>query len=211
MSLHRIKDLNRLSDPMKQFQVKFYISRGVSKILTEWATGENMIYDEQFELRCTSFTLPEIRFAQEEIVLGGHAKQIPTYQDRSGKFTVRVVEDTNASVLLGLHNWANRIIDNAVGYRGDSTTYTSTVCIEFKDSDKHYGGLVGTTRGVINKLWNATVGRMLGDTENTVRLYLHGVYPIALKPVNIDASSSNAVEWEIDFNVDWWGEDNTII
>lgn len=211
MSLHSIKSLNSLKDPIKQFQVKFYISQGVSKILTELVTGENTLYDKTFELRCTSFTLPEVKFAQEEIVLGNHAKQIPTYQDRSGIFSVHVIEDVDASVLMGLHNWANRIVDTATGRRGDSSTYTSTVCIEFEGSEKHLGGLVGNTRKVVSKLYNKTLGKVFGETSDSVKLYLHGVYPIRLHQVNVGASSSEAIEWQIDFNVDWWGEDNTII
>lgn len=214
MSLHSIKDLNKLNDPMKQFQVKFYLSQGVSKIMNLITTGKNILYEEEFELRCTSFSLPGIKMAQDEIVLGNHAIQRPTYQDRSGVFSVKVVEDVNAEILMGVHNWMNRITDTATGVRASSSTYIATACIEFDGSHRqHLGGISGATRKAMAKVWNdwLNADKLFGGPTDTVKLYLHGVYPIALKPTTIDTSSSNAIEWEIDFNVDWFGEDNTII
>lgn len=211
MSLHSIKDLNKLNDPIKQFQVKFYLSNGITSLTNLVSTGKNILFTEDFELRCTSFTLPGAKISQDEIVLGAHAVQRPTYQDRSGVFSVRVVEDMDAQVLMGIYNWMNRIADTATGIRGIGMTYIANGCIEFIGSKKHLGGISGKTRELVSKLWDHTGGELFGKTSDEVKLYLHGVYPISIEPLTINPSSSDAIEWDIKFNVDWWGEDNTWI
>ena len=67
MSLHSLNEIRSLTDPLKQFQVKFTISEFPAlKLAREQQkfTGGDTVRADKLELRCTSFSYPSTKIAQ---------------------------------------------------------------------------------------------------------------------------------------------------
>ena len=195
MSLHSIRDVNSLSDPLKQYQVTFTISnvRGTTGVggaitgshsSTNYSTGDSirftsLHYDARdLELRCTSFTYPGTKLNQTELNLFGHYRKRATVQDKSGTWKTKIIEDQQGRVLTTIQNWIDLIHNPATGIMSPGILYTSLAQVKIESAD-----------GFEKKL------------------YLRGLYPISINEINIDASSSAPIEVNVDWNYDWFSEE----
>lgn len=177
MALSRVKSINGLSDPLKQYQCKFHISRGIGT-----AAAGGIIRSEDFELRATSWTYPGTTIKTVDTVIFNHYRKRPSLQDKSGTWHVSVVEDMYGSVLQSLQDWCDVIMNPATGVMSPSELYISMAAVEICGPNMH----------------------------NNKKIYLRGFYPIKISDIRIDASSSQPVSVEVDFNYDWYSEDKML-
>ena len=220
MALTSIRNVNSLSDPLKMFQIRLTFGDGAktlsnlmakvtdkatswvnerSKIATNHAFGgitgtgaigvgsimgpNGIILSKDFELRCTSFTYPGANISTTDLMVYNHSRKFPTYNDKSGTLTVEVVEDMNASVIQAINNWCDVIHNQFNGMQGTSEFYATNAAMDIEDQN--------------------------GKSQR--RIFLHGVWPMRLNPLNVKTSSSDAVTVKIDFNYDWYSEVNTLV
>lgn len=125
MALTRVKSINGLSDPLKQYQCKFHISRGLGT-----AISGGIIREEDFELRATSWTYPGTTIKTVDTVIFNHYRRRPSLQDKSGTWHVSVTEDMNGSVLQSLQDWCDVIMNPATGVMSPSELYISMASVE---------------------------------------------------------------------------------
>jgi hypothetical protein len=130
MSLHTLKDVNGLADPLKQYQCTFSISRGIGTALSG-----GIIRKKDFELRCTSFTYPGSTVLKDELVIFNHIRRRGTTQDKSGVWKVSVTEDMNGSVLTSLQDWMDNIFNPATGIMMPSALYVAMASVDILGPD----------------------------------------------------------------------------
>lgn len=179
MALTRIRSINALDDPLRQYQCKFHISTGLFSSLTEGLFNQkNILQKEDFELRATSWTYPGTVIKTVDTVVFNHYRRRPSLQDKSGTWKVTVVEDMHAHVLRCMQDWCDKIMNPITGLMGVSETYVGMAAVE-----------------ICNQNMSA---------QHT--LYLRGFYPIKIGEMRIDPSSSQVVSVDIEFNYDWYTE-----
>lgn len=186
MSLHSLKDVNQLIDPLKQYQVTFTIShmRGSKGILgmLSGGSGDKAVSSNTFELRCESFTYPGTKISTTETRIWTYKRKIASQQDKSGTWETTLIEDQNGAVLNTIQNWCDLINNPVTGLINPSTLYTSLANVDIRSAD-----------GKLAK-----------------RIYLRGLYPIEIKPININASSSDAVKVSVTWNYNWFTEEKLL-
>lgn len=185
MSLHSIKDINALDDPLKQYQVTFLISnlRGTTGIggLVGGGLGDSHISENEFELRCTSFSYPGTKIKTVETVIFNHIRNRATIQDKSGVWTTKIIEGQSGQVLNTIHNWCNLINNPLTGLTAPSELYTSLALVKIQGANGH-----------------------------KKQIYLRGLYPIEVDGFDVNASSSEPVEITVKWNYDWWSEEKLL-
>lgn len=194
MALHSLNHINRLKDPLKQFQIAFTISdlpalkaaKAAQKTAEAMHLAKKsvMANTEELELRCTSFSYPGIQqYEQTELVIAGFRRKLATIQNRSGVWNCAITEDFDGSVLNTIQAWCDLIHNPFNGMKTSSSVYVSTCNL-----------------------------RILNEKgEATRTLWLKGFYPLKYSVNNIEASSQDAVTITIDWNYDWWTETGTSI
>ena len=125
MALTQIRSINNLSDPLRQYQCKFHISRGLGT-----AAVGGMVRKEDFELRATSWTYPGTVIKTVDTVIYNHYRRRPTLQDKSGTWKVSVVEDMNGGVLQSIQDWCDLIMNPLTGLMVPSELYVSMAAVE---------------------------------------------------------------------------------
>lgn len=181
MSLHSIKDLNALDDPLKQYQITFLIStmRGSSGLggILSGGMGDKAADSNELELRCTSFTYPGTKIATTKTVIYNHVRTRAAMQNKSGQWSTTVIEGQSGQVLTAIQNWCDLINNPLTGISTPSTLYTSLALLKIQSPNGH-----------------------------KKQIYLHGLYPVEIKPITINPSASEAVQVEITWNYDWYSE-----
>lgn len=99
MSLHALKDINNLDDPLKQFLATFVISTTNTPFSTDFA--------EKLELRAQSFTFPTFTGDVTEVWWSGHNRQYAGKQTRQGDWNVTFTEVWSSKVVDGFKAWMN--------------------------------------------------------------------------------------------------------
>lgn len=125
MALTQIKSINNLDDPLRQYQCKFHISRGIGTALVG-----GMVRKEDFELRATSWTYPGTTIKTVDTVIFNHYRKRPSLQDKSGTWRVSVTENMNGDVLQSIHDWCDLIMNPATGIMMPSESYVSMASVE---------------------------------------------------------------------------------
>ena len=125
MALTQIRSINNLSDPLRQYQCKFHISRGLGT-----AAVGGIVRKEDFELRATSWTYPGTVIKTVDTVIYNHYRTRPTLQDKSGTWKVSVVEDMNGGVLQSIQDWCDLIMNPLTGLMVPSELYVSMAAVE---------------------------------------------------------------------------------
>ena len=203
MSLHRIKDVNGLPDPLKQYQFTFTISKfrgsdGIAGIFSGSTidvnafkpvssalnTTEKMMgffdssksISERFELQCSSYFWPGSKMNTTELTIGGHHRTRATYQDKSGQWQTTVYETMDGLIISSIRNWLDAMYNPLTGITLPSTLYISQCEVKFKTP----------------------------LTEK--KALLRGFYPVSISNIQIDASSSNPVQAQVIWNYDYYTE-----
>lgn len=192
MALHKLSEIQKLGDPLKQFQIKFTISMfpalKVALAQQKAAGSANTKYvidnSETLELRCTSFSYPGTKINQSELIIAGFRRKLGTIQNKSGVWSCKIIEDQHGSILNTIQAWCDLIHNPFNGVKFPSTVYVSTCVLEI---DSNIAGQPGRL------------------------IYLKGFYPIEYSVSNIDASGSAPVEIDVKFNYDWFTERATSI
>jgi len=96
MSIHSVKSINNLNDPIKKFLIDFNI------VLP---AGVFNFSAEQLELRATSFTIPKVTMDKTEVWWGGHHRQFAGKQTRQGDWSVKFTEVWSGDVVDGFRKW----------------------------------------------------------------------------------------------------------
>lgn len=181
MALTNIRNINKLSDPLKQFQCKFHISKGVGTALLA-AFGNDMVRKEDFELRATSWTYPGTQIKTVDTVILNHYRRRPSLQDKSGTWKVTIIEDMEGNVLQSIQDWCDNIMNPLTGIYMPSEAYISMASVE----------ICGP------------------DMKANKTLYLRGFYPTKIGEIKIDPSSSKPVSVDVEFNYDWYSENKLL-
>mgnify|MGYP003297678373 FL=1 len=189
MSLHKLQDLNKLPDPLKQYQFTFNISKfrgsdGIAGMFTgnmgindlSKAFKSNTSVSERFELQCSSYFWPGSKMSTTETVIGGHKRTRASYQDKSGQWQTTVYETMDGLVISSIQNWLDAMYNPMTGITLPSTLYISQCEVRFKTP----------------------------LTEK--KAILRGFYPLSISNIQIDASSSKPVQAQITWNYDWFTE-----
>ena len=193
--LRTLDEIRALKDPLKKSQIEFYLQENPALLLsklTQKAAGllsgnTTVATSKELRLRCTSYSLPSSKIKTHELILFGHKRTRPTWQDRSGTWKLKITEDFNGSVHNILQAWLDIISNPLLGNRTPQNAFVTTVKVVIGGSDE--GGNVST------------------KLDNKI-LWLRGVYPISLKLPDIDPSSSDAVEIEVEFNYDYYADNS---
>ena len=96
MSIHTLKSINNLNDPIKQFLIDFNI------VLP---AGVFNFSAEQLELRAQSFSFPTVQMDATEVWWGGHHRQFAGKQTRQGDWNVTFTEVWSGDVIDGFRKW----------------------------------------------------------------------------------------------------------
>lgn len=187
--LHKLKDINDLPDPLKQYQFTFSISKfrgsdGIAGIFSGNLNPRDIIGgitnkgDEprRFELQCSSFSWPGSKINTSEVVIGGHKRTRATYQDKSGQWKTTVYETMDGLVISSIRNWMDAIYNPLTGITIPSTLYVSQCEVRFE------------------------------TPLTTKKALLRGFYPLSIENIQIDPSSSQPVQANITWNYDYYTE-----
>lgn len=183
MALSRIRSINGLSDPLRQYQCKFHISKGLGTLATDLTSKARngkttMVRKEDFELRALSWTYPGTVVKTVDTVVFNHYRRRPALQDKSGTWKVTVVEDMEGNVIQSIQDWCDIIMNPATGAYGLSEDYVGQAAVEICGA----------------------------DMKANKTIYLKGFYPIRISEMKIDTSSSQTVNVDLEFNYDWYTE-----
>lgn len=181
MALTQIRSINNLSDPLRQYQCKFHISKGLGTAALALA-GNDMVRKEDFELRATSWTYPGTVIKTVDTVIFNHYRKRPSIQDKSGTWKVSVTEDMHGNVLQSIQDWCDNIMNPMTGIMLPSELYVGMASVE----------ICGP------------------DMKSNKTLYLRGFYPIKINEIKIDPSSSGVVTVDVEFNYDWYSENKVL-
>ena len=193
--LRTLNEIRALKDPLKKNQIEFYLQENPAMLLaklTQKVAGTisgntTLATAKELRLRCTSYSLPSTKVKTHTLILNGHKRTRPTIQDRSGTWRVKITEDFNGSVHNMLQAWLDLANSPILGHRAPQNAFVTTVKVVIGGSEE--GGNVST------KL-------------DTKVMWLRGVFPISIKMPDIDPSSSDAVEIEVEFNYDYYADNS---
>lgn len=180
--LHTLSDVNRLPDPLKQFQFTFCISkiRGSDGLAGAFIGESTNMTDSQrssrYEIQCTSYSWPGAKMSTTETVIYGHRRTRPSIQDKSGKWKTRVIETQDGAIIQMIRNWMDAIYNPVTGLGLPSELYVSRCEIKMS-----------------TPLTNKSI-------------WLRGFYPLEMGNIQIDPSSSKPVEVDVTWNYDWTSE-----
>lgn len=187
MTLRSLNEIRALKDPAKQFQVELTLceipaialARGTQNVFGQISGNTAMVSSEEFVLRCTKFSYPGAKIAQDELILMGHRRKRATIQNRSGIFNCTVVEDMEGGCLNLIEAWCDLMHSPLLGTRVPSMLYTGSAVLSF--------------------------GERLDNSKFEKRtIHLKGFYPIEYKVCDIDTSSSEPITIDISFNYDYF-------
>ena len=181
MALTKVRSINNLKDPLRQYQCKFHTSKGFGTLAADAMTkGSSILSKEDFELRATSWTYPGTVIRTTDTVIFNHYRRRPSIQDKSGTWRVTVTEDMNGNVLQAIQDWCDVIMNPYTGLMSPSEFYVSMASVEICGPDM---------------------------TANKT-IFLRGFYPTKIGEIKIESSSSQPVSVDIEFNYDWYSEWN---
>ena len=136
MSIHTVKDINQLNDPIKQFLVDFVI---------DIPTQCFKINAEQLELRAQSFSFPTIQMDATEVWWGGHNRQFAGKQTRHGDWNVTFTEVWSGDVIDGFKKWMNLAHNFTGGTVATHEVYMKTAVVNLMNPSLYTPGSEGAS------------------------------------------------------------------
>lgn len=187
MALRSLNEIRGLKDPVKQFQVELVLNdvpaialaRASQNLFGKISGNTALVSSEELVLRCTKFSYPGARIAQDELIIMGHRRKRGTIQNRSGVFKCTVVETMEGGVLNLIEAWCDLIHSNLLGTRVPSLAYIGEAVLTFGER--------------VNS----------GDLAKR-EIHLKGFYPISYSVSDIETSSSEPITIDIEFNYDYY-------
>lgn len=125
MSLHSVSEINKLKDPLKQYQFKFVLSG---------MPGSNFSA-ENLELQCASFSVPGNTIKTVQTVIGTHYRTRAALQDKSGTWRTTIYDTQGGEVWHALQKWFDKINDPETGLIAISSKYIREAEIQILDED----------------------------------------------------------------------------
>lgn len=188
--LHPLHEICGLKDPAKQSEVEFVISDLPAPLLakiTQQVVGKlsgntAIATPKELRLRCTSYGYPGTKIESVDVFLGHHRRKVPTVQNKSGTWKVKVTEDYQGSVLNFIQAWCDLIHSNILGTRLPSSLYTSSAMI--------------------------VIGEGIRGNKVKRTIYLKGVWPSGYQVNTINPTSSNPIDVDISFNYDYFADNS---
>lgn len=126
MSLHTLKDVNSLNDPIKQFLIDFDIVLPANTFNFK---------ANQLELRAQSFTFPSIQGDTTTVNWGGHERQFAGKQTRQGDWDVTFTEVWSGDVIDGFRKWMQKYHNYTNGTIALRDEYMSTARVNLLNPD----------------------------------------------------------------------------
>ena len=194
--LGRLNEIRALQDPVKQSQCEFIIqdtpglllAKLEQKIAGTLSGNKACASSKELRLRCTSYSYPGPKIGQTSLNIMGHRRKLGTIQNKSGVWKCKVTEDYQGSVLNVIQAWCDLIFSNMTGNRLPSILYVTSCNIL----------LGGSSEG----------GNVRNSNLQRRSIHLMGFYPISYTVNAIDPSSSNPIDVDIEFNYDYYADNN---
>lgn len=187
MTLRSLNEIRALKDPVKQFQAELTLydipalalARASQNLVGKLSGNTAMVSNEELTLRCTKFSYPGAKIAQDELILMGHRRRRATIQNRSGILQADIVETMEGGVLNLIEAWCDLMHSPLLGTRIPSGLYVGEAVITFGE-------------------------RVENSDLDKRTIHLKGFYPIEYKVSDIDASSSEPIIISVSFNYDYF-------
>lgn len=177
MSLHSVKEINSLNDPLKMFLCTFTIPFPAAAIpngVTDFA--------DKLEMRAQTFNLPKITGDVTEVTWGGHNRQYAGKQQRQGDWTVKFTEVYNGEIITAFKNWVNLYHKYQDGTISLFEEYNKIIQVD---------------------IHNPTLYSPTTDA-NHLYMNLYRAWPKEVSASEIDPNSSNPVEVTVTFHYDYF-------
>lgn len=176
MSLHALKDVNNLDDPLKNFLCTFTIA-------VPPQSPFDSKFAEQLELRAQSFSFPEIKGDTTEVTWSGHKRTYAGKQTRDGEWKVKFTEVWSGDVIDGFKKWVNQYHDFKNGTISLFKEYATTIDVALLNPSLYKP-------------------KPEGAVAKNVRLYR--AYPTSVSAGEIKPSDSAPVEIDVTIHYDYF-------
>lgn len=169
MSIHSVKSINNLNDPIKHFLIDFNIAL---------PAGVFNFSAEQLELRAQSFSFPSVKIDATEVWWGGHHRQFAGKQTRQGDWSVKFTEVWSGDVIDGFRKWMQLAHNFTAGTISLHENYMTSAQVNLLNPDLYDP----KPQGAVAK---AITLKMLYPTEVQVD---GNIEPSESKPVDINCT-----------------------
>lgn len=136
MSIHALKDINNLADPIKQFLIDFVI------------TIPNNTFNfkaDQLELRAQSFSFPTIQMDDTTVMWGGHERKFAGKQTRQGDWNVTFTEVWSGDVIDGFRKWMQLAHNYTAGTIATHEVYMTSAVVRLLNPNLYTAGSEGAS------------------------------------------------------------------
>ena len=171
MSIHSLKSINNLNDPIKQFLIDFNISL---------PAGVFNFSAEQLELRAQSFSFPTVQMDNTEVWWGGHHRQFAGKQTRQGDWNVTFTEVWSGDVIDGFRKWMQLAHNFTAGTIATHEAYMTSAQVNLLNPNLYTAGCEGA-----NGKEKAITLKMLYPTQVQVDGTIN---PSSSDPVNMQCT-----------------------
>lgn len=178
MSLHSVKAINNLNDPLKMFLCKFTLSFPTTAL----PEGASSTFADELEMRAQTFNLPKIVGDVTDVTWGGHNRQYAGKQQRQGDWTVKFTEVYNGDIITAFTKWANlyhKYLDGTISLFNE---YSKSIEVDIHNPNFY----------------------VPGAKQNSLKLRLLRAWPKEVSASEIDPNSSNPVEVTVTFHYDYF-------
>jgi len=174
--LNPLNNVRSLKDPLKQFVSTWQFSFDAQSPLN------NIIDTKDLELRCQTYGLPTLTGDDTTVTWGGFKRVYAGKQTRQGTWKVNFVEVWDAQVMEMFKQWFNMYHQYKEGKITLLNTYAANCNISIVNPDVY-------------------------DEEEVKDRYdirLYDVFPLSLDMSQIEASSSEPVTIDVEFNFNFF-------
>lgn len=168
MSIHKVRDINNLNDPIKQFLIDFNI--------TLPANTFNFKAD-QLELRAQSFSFPTVQMDSTEVMWGGHHRQFAGKQTRQGDWNVTFTEVWSGDVIDGFRKWMQLAHNYTNGTIATHEHYMTTAIVNLLNPDLYDPNPGASAKALTLKMLYPTQVQVDGNID-----------PSSSNPVNLNCT-----------------------
>lgn len=175
--LNPLSKVQNLKDPLKQFVATWQI------VFDSQSPLSAKINAETLELRCQTFSMPNISGDTTVVNWGGFERTYAGKQTRAGDWSVTFTEVWNSAVMDMFKEWVNQYHDYKDGTISLLNSYTATVNVALVNPDVYDPKPEGLTR---------------------YDMRLFDVFPTTIDLPQINASSSDPVEITANFHYNYF-------
>lgn len=185
--LKPLNDIKNLTDPLKMFQCVWSIvfNGTLNSKLTPRSGADTKTIGENLELRCQTYSFPQITGDTTVVNWGGFERTYAGKQTRAGEWSVQFTEVWDSSITDTFKNWFNAYHNYLRGTINLLEDYSATVTVK-----------------LLNPATYDADSRAASQPAYDMQLF--DVYPTSINFPNIDASSSNPITIDAKFHYNYF-------